>query len=105
MFVNVGAKLYILRLYLLPQDNTCSRYLHDLHQHPGGVVLRWLQLDLDAAFWRHQAGHLLLHAPLILDHLLWGAPHGTVHAPFNFVRWTGVRERRYRLETLILAAE
>lgn len=59
------------------QSDSCSWYLHDLHQHPSGVVLHWLQLDLDAALWRHQTGHLLLHAALLLDHLLWGAPHGT----------------------------
>lgn len=50
--------------------------MHDLHQHPGGVVLCGVQLDLDAAVWGHPAGHLLRHAALLLDHLLWRAPHG-----------------------------
>lgn len=70
----------VLRLFLLPQGNPCSGYLHDIHQHPSGVVLCRLQLDLDATFWRHQAGNLLLHAALLLDNLLRGAPHGTVHS-------------------------
>ena len=67
-------------LFLLLQGHLSSGHLHDFHQHPSGVVLYWLQLDLDAALWGHQAGHLLLHVALLLDHLLWGAPHGTVHS-------------------------
>lgn len=71
--------MIVLTLFLLPQGNPCSGYLYDIHQHPSGVVLCRLQLDLDAAFRGHQAGHLLLHAALFLDHLLRGAPNGTVH--------------------------
>lgn len=66
-------------MFMFLQGDPCSRYLNDVYQHPSRVVLHRLQLDLDAAFWRYQAGHLLLHAPVLLDHILRGAPHGTVH--------------------------